>query len=86
MDVRYHRRFRKQYRKLTKGQREHFATRLSLFIQNSRASVLNNHPLTGKYFGYRSIDITGDIRAIYAPISNNAARFIAIGTHSQLYG
>lgn len=68
-----------------RGERERFAARLALFIQDSRASVLDNHPLTGKYLGCYSIDITGDVRAIYIPIGDNAVRFIAIGSHSQLY-
>jgi len=45
---------------------------------------LNNHSLSGEWRGYRSIDITGDIRAVYR-IENEINLFVAIGSHNQLY-
>lgn len=47
--------------------------------------VLNNHLLKGKYQGYRSINITGDIRAVYKKISRDKAAFVTVGKHSRLY-
>ena len=60
--------------------------RIVLFSINPTDSILNNHLLFGKYEGHRSINITGDLRAIYTMIDEDTALFVAIGTHSQLYG
>ena len=48
--------------------------------------MLENHPLQGKYNGFRSISITGDFRVLYDPVNHELAHFILIGTHSELYG
>lgn len=42
--------------------------------------------LTGEYAGLYSINITGDIRALYKKVGDTYAIFGFIGTHSQLYG
>ena len=47
--------------------------------------LLNNHALTGEYLGCRSINITGDWRAIYRTKNPNIAEFLKLGTHSELY-
>jgi len=64
--------------------------RISLCVQNPTNQLLNNHALTGKFQGYRSINITGDWRAIYSiRINLNSEQeyyFELVGTHSQLYG
>jgi len=42
--------------------------------------------LVGELRGYRSINITGDWRAIFMEIDGGKIiYFVAIGTHSQLY-
>jgi mRNA-degrading endonuclease YafQ of YafQ-DinJ toxin-antitoxin module len=38
-----------------------------------------------KYLGYRSINITGDVRALYTVKEGALILFVFIGTHSQLY-
>lgn len=47
-----------------------------------RDPVLRNHQLKGKYKGYRSIDVTDDVRALYLQKEHEAI-FDAVGTHSQ---
>ena len=47
---------------------------------------LHLHMLTGEYAGLYSINITGDIRALYEKIDDTYVIFGFIGTHSQLYG
>ncbi len=85
MNIVFHRNFKKAYKKLLSSSRKKFDKRLIVFIDNPFDASLRNHQLTGKYRGYRSIDITGDIRAIYEPVDDNTALFITIGTHSKLY-
>ncbi|MDP3015312.1 MAG: type II toxin-antitoxin system mRNA interferase toxin, RelE/StbE family [bacterium] len=85
MKIRFHRNFEKQYKKLKTNEKEKVKERLALFIQDEFNPVLNNHPLRGKYLGYRSVNIAGDLRSIYKRISFDIIIFIAIDTHSNLY-
>lgn len=65
-----------------------FRNRLELFLENSFHGLLKNHVLTGSYEGFRSINVTGDWRAIFYEIVEDETKtiiFIALGTHSQLY-
>jgi addiction module RelE/StbE family toxin len=84
MTLAYSKNFIKQAKKLqvpTKKLQE----RIALFVDNPLDPQLRNHALSGKYKDYRSIDVTGDIRAIYITTSSETI-FEHIGTHSQLYG
>lgn len=56
-----------------------------IFSTNPHDPILNNHSLNGKYQNCWSINITGDIRAIYRKISVVEIRFVEIGSHGQLY-
>ncbi len=85
MKIRFHKNFDKQYKKLTKQQQEKTRERLEVFLDNSFNPILNNHPLKGKYTDYRSINITGNIRAIYKFITEQECVFVAIDSHSNLY-
>jgi len=85
MRVFVHKNFKKKYKNLRRGEKEKFKERRDLFIQNPFDPVLNNHPLGGKYKGYRSINITGDLRVLYEPIDAKTALFTTIDTHSNLY-
>ncbi len=85
MTARFHRNFDKQYKKLRASEKKKTQERLLLFLQNPFYPVLNNHPLKGKYLDYRSINITGDLRAIYKLISENEVIFVDINSHSNLY-
>jgi len=80
-----HSSFDKDYRKLPTELQYKADEKLKLFDGNHLDPILDDHPLQGKYADCRSINITGDFRAIYY-INANVAVFIRIGTHSQLYG
>jgi len=80
----FHKNFRKQYKRLTAIQKK-VDERLVLFAKDPFNPVLNNHGLTGKYKGCRSINITGNFRAVYELIDDNTAYFIALNTHPNLY-
>lgn len=85
MKVVFHKNFKKQYKKLRLSEQKICNDRIMLFMENSRHPVLNNHSLGGEYKNYKSINITGDLRALYQLIDNNTALFIIIDTHSNLY-
>jgi len=86
ISVNFHRRFEKKLRRLNAKQQERFFERLRLFQNDPYHDILDNHPLKGKLKGYRSIDVAGDLRAIYKEDSPWLAIFVDVGTHSQLYG
>jgi len=84
MRVQFHKNFIKQYKKQRTIQKR-VDERLALFRVNPFDSILNNHGLTGKYKGYRSINVTGDFRAIFELIDDNTVCFIEMDTHENLY-
>ncbi|MDO8503822.1 MAG: type II toxin-antitoxin system mRNA interferase toxin, RelE/StbE family [bacterium] len=86
MMIRLHRNFLKQYKKLNKQEKNRFKERRNLFLLDKFNPLLNNHSLKGKYLGLRSINITGDLRVIYKYQSGEVIIFVAIDTHSNLYG
>jgi len=62
---------------------------ITLFFENPDHPSLRNHALKEKYAGYRSIDITGDWRAIFREIKigkRHVFIFHLLGTHKKLYG
>jgi addiction module RelE/StbE family toxin len=77
--------FDKQYSKLNDKTKTIYKSCISIFKSNPFDFRLHNHALKGKYLGYRSIDITGDVRALYTVKGNIVIIFGFIGTHSQLY-
>jgi len=85
MKVVFHKNFKRQFKKLRKNQQNKFREQLAVFIENPFNPVLNNHPLQGKYEGLRSINVGGDLRAIYEMAEKEIAYFIAINAHSKLY-
>ena len=85
MNVQTTKDFDKQYSKLNPKIKNQFKSRLELFCTNPFDVSLRNHALKGKYLGYRSIDINGDVRELYTIKGNIVIIFGFIGTHSQLY-
>ena len=55
-----------------------------LFAENPNHPALRNHPLTGKYQDFRSIDITENWRALYREEAERIM-FSDLGTHEELY-
>jgi len=85
MIIHLHRNFKKQYEKLKDSQKRKFKERRSVFLQDEFSPILNNHALKGRYQGYRSINVTGDIRVIFKEEAQYVI-FVKIGSHSNLYG
>ena len=85
MIIRLHRDFEKKYKKLRDTEKKRFKERRDFFVKDEFDPLLNNHALKGKYLGHRSINITGDIRALYKK-QGNVVIFTTIDSHSNLYG
>lgn len=86
MRVQFSLKFKKQYKKLPIKFQEQFDSRLKQFLRDPTNPVLRNHPLKGKFLGYWSLNVNGDIRAIYKNVENHLIIFALIGSHSELYG
>lgn len=85
MNIQTTKSFDKQYSKLNKKIKDQYKTRIKLFSINPFDTALRNHALKGKYLGCRSIDINGDVRALYTVKGDVIFIFGFIGTHNQLY-
>jgi addiction module RelE/StbE family toxin len=79
-----HKNFKKKFKKLSSKVQNQFFERIEIFRENPFDSLLNNHSVEKRFPGCRSINITGDYRAIYK-YENDIVTFVNIGTHSQLY-
>lgn len=81
--------FIKKLKKVDVRIRKAFKIKIILFSKNPQDPQLGNHELKDEYEGYKSIDITGDYRAIFKETKigkETAAYFVSIGTHEELYG
>lgn len=84
----YSTKFLKQLKKSPLSIKIAFRKRLAFFIQDQSHPQLNNHALAGNLKGYRSINITGDWRAIFSEHKGQdkiVVVFEMLGTHSELY-
>ncbi|MBI2631297.1 type II toxin-antitoxin system mRNA interferase toxin, RelE/StbE family [Candidatus Nomurabacteria bacterium] len=84
MILKYSRSFKKDYKKLNSKLRKQCDERLILFRENQFNPLLNNHSVHHPYEGCQSINISGDVRALFE-INNDGILFIRIGSHSELY-
>ena len=84
MEVKFHAAFKKKLRKTPHKIQERFFERLELFVQDKFNRVLNNHSVDRAYPNCRSINVSGDYRAIFEE-QDEIIIFINIGTHSNLY-
>jgi mRNA-degrading endonuclease YafQ of YafQ-DinJ toxin-antitoxin module len=81
-----HKGFKKQFRKLSPKIQAQFFERVELFLKDRFHPFLNNHSVDATYPGWRSINITGDYRALFDIKDKDDVVFMKISTHSELYG
>jgi addiction module RelE/StbE family toxin len=86
MTIRYLPKFNIQYKKLPKKIQDQFDEKIQLFSIDPTLPMLKVHPLKGNFAGYWSMNINGDVRALYIMDGDSIVIFGLIGTHSQLYG
>ncbi len=68
--------------------RKSFKKAIELFSNDPLNLELDNHELEREWEGFRSIDVTADLRAIYQEDKEGettTAYFVAFGTHKELY-
>jgi addiction module RelE/StbE family toxin len=85
MTIKFSKQFKTQYQKLTPKLQQKTKQRIDLWMEDPTNSLLRLHRLSGQLSDYYSINITGDIRALYIIIDGEACLYDLIGTHSQLY-
>lgn len=84
--IKYLPKFKKQYKKLPEKFQHQFDERLHLYLIDPTAPQLRVHPLKGKFNGYWSMNVSGDLRTLYLMDGENIIIFALIGSHSELYG
>lgn len=68
--------------------RNSFKKALEIFFKDPYDLELDNHELKREWEGFRSIDITADLRALYQEDREGdepIAYFVALDTHTVLY-
>lgn len=85
MKIVLHKNFKERYHALKSGEKRKFKERRDLFLREPFHPLLNNHALHGEYAGFRSINITGDVRVLYEFVRKDIAHFITVGSHSDLF-
>ena len=85
MKVKFHKNFSKSFKKLPIKIKDQFNKRLKIFLENPSNLLLNNHALHGEWRSFRSINITGDFRAVYKQLDDYIVEFVVIDTHGNLY-
>ncbi len=85
MKIVYSKTFLKQFDRLRQEVQEKTTERIKMFLANKHDPLLRYHKLKGSLEGYTSFSITGDWR-IQLIETKERLEFVAVGTHSQLYG
>ena len=83
--VLFSKKFNKQHKKLSPAIQSRFAAQLVLWTREPVNPKINHHVLTGELAGFHSINVGGDLRALYREHDDGTVVFERIGTHSQLY-
>lgn len=86
MNIDFSKSFDRQFQnRLSSLQRQLALEAIELFIDEPFHKDLRNHALYGKWTGYRTISVGGDLRLHFKIISNVSVLFEAVGSHDQLY-
>lgn len=85
MTIRYSKRFKKQYDKLSPKLQRKTKEAIGLWVKDPHNETLRLHQLSGKMKRFYSIDSTGDVRALYEIVDKEVYIYQMVGTHSQLY-
>lgn len=84
MEIVFHKNFKKKLKKLSPKIQNQFYERLETFEEDKNHKTLNNHSVDKVFIDCRSINVTGDYRAILKE-DGDVIHFVNIGTHSELY-
>ena len=80
--------FNQQYKKLVADKEELktlINSKIDIFRKNSDDTRLRSHALHKHLTGKCAFSITDNIRIVYECLGENTVRFLAIGTHKEVY-
>lgn len=81
--------FEKQRKNASRDIKQAFLEMLTFFLEDPENPILRNHALKGTLTGYRSFDVTTDVRAVFKEKFTGDRLIIVfhmLGTHNKLYG
>lgn len=88
MKIDFHSSFKKAYKNrisFNKKLAVQTEKRIILFKSNPNDPILKDHSLLGAKKGLRAFSISGNIRIVYMPVSEQKIIFVDIGSHNQVY-
>lgn len=86
MQIQYHQRFTKRFRKLLPSLQGKTTFAIRAFVRNPHDPRLRNHALSGRLKEFRAFSVTGDVRIIFQEFDHYAlVLFLDVGTHNQVY-
>lgn len=85
LKIHYHKKFRRDYKKMPAKIRGLFKERLAIFREQPFHPLLKNHTLRRELKDYWAFSVTGDIRVIYEYLDKNTIALVRIGSHNQVY-
>lgn len=86
MIIKRHKKFTKQFSKLSERQKDSVRKTIIKFAGNPFDKSLYNHPLQGQRLGQRSISVEHDLRILFRETGHYIeVLLMEIGSHSQLY-
>ncbi|MDR1264919.1 MAG: type II toxin-antitoxin system RelE/ParE family toxin [Propionibacteriaceae bacterium] len=86
MRVRFAKPFVKQLARLPRSTQATALARIDLMLAHPDDPLLRRHRLQGRLRHLWSIDITGDVRALYELVGDETVVYQLIGSHFELYG
>jgi mRNA-degrading endonuclease YafQ of YafQ-DinJ toxin-antitoxin module len=84
MIIHFSAKYKIQYQKLPLATQKKTRERILLWQEDPYNPILRLHPLRGQLAGFYSINITGDIRAIYEVVDSEVYVYQMIGSHAEL--
>ena len=86
MKIKFHRRFKKQYKKLPDHLKQKTKQVVQQFVEDPFAPSLKNHNLTGRMQDLRSISVTSNLRIVFQEFDGyTLVILLDIGGHGKVY-
>jgi addiction module RelE/StbE family toxin len=86
MIIKFHKNFRRKFKKLTPKLKDKTNNAIKIFKQNPHEPILQNHPLRGKMLNQRAFSVSGSIRIVFEERGDYIiVLFLDIGNHPQVY-
>jgi len=81
MRILFHKKFHKQYYKLSDQLKILIEEKTRIFCKNPYDAQLKTHKLHGKFYGFYSFSVNYEIRIVFELTERNTALFYLIGRH-----